>query len=656
MSNNKNNTDSPFGRLVATVAVGWTLWTWPLQTLYDPVLRGLWWFGAFCFCVGTLKSLPTDGSSFGNLFKLIRAFSRDDSKGSAGWMTEKDIRRQKLHRRRKGARFAGIVNGTALWLWTEVHHLIIGPAGSAKTSAVIVNILMGSSESALITDIKGELWMITRDHRSKAYGHRVMKVDPKDPDNSIHINPLDDVAREVEADDPAALSRIRGIVFQLLPDPKGGGGSNEVFYKGARVLIVTVVLAVIIVMPPKHRNFATVYRMLSDLDLLHDLLEKASKSKALNGEIADMARTAHAMFFGDGNNAKTAESFRINALQALEAFGPGNYLARITSNSTFHFSELKTTKASVYLMIDYANSEVLGAFSGLLQHLAADAMVAEGTNKPVLFCFDEFTAAPMRKLVKVLVLLRSAGVRVVMATQDLNEIERVYSKEDLETIISETYIKQFLAVIRSKKTLEWLASYLGEITVTVSSFAMGKDGAQESLSRAARKLITEDELRRLPEDAQVILYGNNKPILAKKVQVFAISKWRRTLGINLSYGKKRKLLPVEVRFRWWGTEVTPRGMRRYRQMMREFQRPDRKWRRFLAEALPRVVPVTAIATVAAAIVLLNTAGLPNLRWEYAYRGPAREAPVSYIWCRYVGPTSPGTIGGPNCPLILWRKP
>ena len=61
MSNNKNNTDSPFGRLVATVAVGWALWTWPLQTLYDPVLRGLWWFGAFCFCVGVLKSLPSYG-------------------------------------------------------------------------------------------------------------------------------------------------------------------------------------------------------------------------------------------------------------------------------------------------------------------------------------------------------------------------------------------------------------------------------------------------------------------------------------------------------------------------------------------------------------------------------------------------------------------
>lgn len=253
-------------------------------------------------------------------------------------------------------------------------------------------------------------------------------------------------------------------------------------------------------------------------------------------------------------------------------------------------------------------------------------------------------------------MLRSAGVRVVMATQDLNDIERVYSKEDLETIISETYIKQFLAVIRSKKTLEWLASYLGEITVTVSSFSMGKDGAQESLSRASRKLQTEDELRRLPEDAQIILYGNNKPILAKKVQVFAISNWRKTLGINLTYGTKRKLLPVEVRLRWWGTQVTSRGMRAYRKMQRGIHRPDRKLGRFLYEALSRVIPMTGLLFVGAIALGIATYGLPNLRWEYAYRGPAREAPVSYTWCRYIGPTSPGLVSGPHCPLILWRKP
>jgi type IV secretion system protein VirD4 len=571
-------------------------------------------------------------------------------------MTERELRKARLHRRKKGARLIGSVHGSALWLWTEVHHLIVGPAGSSKTSAAITNILMGSSESALITDIKGELWMITRDHRAKAFGHDVVKVDPKDPENSIKINPLDDIAIEVANDDPAAFSRTRGIVLQLLPSPKGGAGANEVFNLGARNLVVTVILAVVIILPTEHRNLAMVYRALSDLDVLHTLLDAASKSKALNGEIADMARSTHASAFGDDGSGKTFESFRINATIGLEAFGPGNYLAALTSTSTFHFRELKERKVSVYILLDYANAEVLGAFSGLLQHLAADAMVAEGTSKKVLFCLDEFTNAPMQKIAKVLTLLRSAGVRVVLATQDLNDIERVYSKEDLETILSETEIKQFLGGIRAKKTLEWLSSYLGEYTETVSSYAMGREGPQESLSRFNRKLFTEDELRRLPDDAQIVLYGRHKPILAKKVQVFSIAPWRHALGINTGYGTKRLLKPVEMRLRWWGTEVRPRARRAYMRMEKELfakrGHKSRLWWQILRTF--GVAPLLAIGIITA--VAVYGPGLPNLRVQYTYAGSAQQTPRTYLACRYVGFTSPSILRGPRCPLILWRKP
>lgn len=655
MSKQSNNPDNPVARLMATTAIGWVLWKWPLPTLHNPTLRGVWWFGALCVGIGVAKSIPNIAATIREIRKLIRAFGKDDSKGSAGFMSQQEIRREKLHRRKKGSRFAGIVGETALWLRTETHHLIIGPSGSQKTTAVIINILMGSSESALITDIKGELLLTTREHRAKVLGHEILKVDPKDPDNSIHINPLDDIALEVEADDPAALSRIRGIALQLLPDPKGGGGQNSVFYEGGRDLIVAVALAVVVVMPPKHCHLSMVYRVLCDLDLLHDLLGKAASSAAMRGEIADMARSTHAMFFGDNSsNANTAKSFRVNATQALVAFGPGNYLARITSDSTFHFRDLKERKVSVYLMIDYANSEVLGSFMGLLQHLAADAMVEDGTNKPVLFCFDEFTNAPMRKLCKVLTLLRSAGVRVVMATQDLNEIERVYSKEDLETVLSETPIKQFL-LMRSKKTLDWLSSYLGEYTTTVSSFAIGRDGTQESLSRASRRLQTPDELRRLPTDAQIIICDNHKPILAKKVQVFTISPWRKTLSTNPGYSPRRKRLPTEVKIRWWGTRVTSHGARLYRRMERKAHLPRHGSRRLIGNILAKLVPVTSLIIVAAYLLTLTSIGLPNLRWEYAYRSSARTTPTSYVWCRYIGPTSPGVINGPHCPLIIWRK-
>lgn len=641
-------------RLIIIGVIGWALWHWELARYGGLWLQVAWYTGALLIVSGSFGLLKDLHAKAWGLLILRAAFGYDDSRGSGRFMTEAEIRKRKLHRRYVGSRFLGIVGKTALNLWTETHHLIIGPAGSWKTSAAIINVLMTCRYSALITDIKGELWETTRAYRTSRFKHKCVKIDPKDPENSVKVNPLDIAVGYLEANDPAVFTFVRGMALQLSPDPEGGGGSNDVFYKGARNLIVTVIFAVIKIFPPEHRNLAMVYRALSDLDILHDLLEAASKSMALNGEPADMARSTHKMAFGDGGNAKTFESFRINALQALEGFGPGNYLAALTSETTFSFADMKSMRISFYILIDFANSDVLAQFSGLLQWMAADALVQAGNNKPVLFCLDEFCNAPLHTLPKILTLLRSAGVRVVMATQDLDDIVRVYSKHALETVLSESHIKQFLGGIRSKSTLEYLSAYLGEYSEISSSYSFGEQ-THESISRISRRIMTEDEIRTMSGDAQLIIYGSEKPILAKKVQVFSVEPLRKSLGVNKIYGTKRKLLPVEVRISWFGMKVTAHGRRLYRNMERAVARPDKGKRRFVRSILSRLVPSSGLLAASALVGAVYVMGFPNMLWEYGYRGSARQTPTSYVWCSYIGPTSPGRVSGPDCPVILWRK-
>ncbi|MEM9099038.1 MAG: type IV secretory system conjugative DNA transfer family protein [Pseudomonadota bacterium] len=142
-------------------------------------------------------------------------------------------------------------------------------------------------------------------------------------------------------------------------------------------------------------------------------------------------------------------------------------------------------------------------------------------------------------------------------------IVRVYSRHALESVLSETDIKQILGGIRSQTTLEYVSKYCGETTEVVSSFSLGADSVQESLSQTGRRLITEDELRRLPAEAQIVLHSNLKPMLCKKVQVFAVANWRRRITPNSLYGGRSKLLPVEVRVGWFGARVTAVGQRAY---------------------------------------------------------------------------------------------
>lgn len=645
-------------RVIVTGSVLWLVARYQPDVGSHPLHQALWLFGVFLGLLGVSTLVGIAFTAAKNITGHWRAFVRDDtSRGSAGWCSVKEARAAKLDRKCRGSRPIGVLEDVFVWLRTETHHLILGPAGSWKTSAVITNILMACAEAALINDIKGELWETTRAFRARVLGHRCVKLDPKDSAGSVKINPLDGVARFLEANDPAALTRVRGMMLQLHPDPKGGSNQNEFFYIGARSVLTTTALAVCAIMPSEHRNLATVYKVLSDLELLDDLLSAAAKTDDLNGELADMARSLHASAFGESGAERTFEQFRMGALQALEAFGPGNYLAAITSETTFEFSELKTSKTSLYLTIDFANSAVLGKFSGLMQWLAAEEIVAVGNNKPVLFVLDEFCNAPLYTLPKILTLLRTYGVKCILATQDLDDIVRVYSKHALESVLSETDIKQILGGIRSQTTLEYVSKYCGETTEVVSSFSLGAESVQESLSQTGRRLITEDELRRLPAEAQIVLHSNLKPMLCKKVQVFAVANWRRRITPNSLYGGRRKLLPVEVRMGWFGARVTAVGQRAYRRMRKNMARqaPSRRWRALLP-IMGYLVPgpATFLWALLAAIVLSQ--GFPNLRVEYTYsRNDARYAPTQYHQCRYVGPTSPGTIAGPRCPVLLWRK-
>lgn len=621
-------------------AVYAAVWLWPGAHGAGMMKAAALFFAAVAAVQG-VRLLREGLRRLGNFLTVLRALLSDSTRGSAGWLTEKQARRAGLHRRRRG-RLVGVLGATPLWMDTETHQLVIGPAGSSKSAAAIMTMLCAVPESALVNDTKGELYEVTGAFRARRFGHRIVKLDPTDPDSAC-LNPLDLVHACLMADLPETLTLVRGMALQLYPEPPEEE-QNRFFRDGSRRLIAAAILAAADVCPPERRSLATVYKALTDQNALHDLLSRAGQSTRLSGEVAAMAEDIHQMAFSDEGAARTYEQFRIGALNVLEAFGPGGYLARITGETTFSFADLKTGKVTCYLVIDHNNKDTLGRWSGLMQWLAAYQMVQARSNRPVHMILDEFCNAPLHGLPAILTLLRSYGVKCTMATQDLADISRVYGKHALETILSETDIKQFLGGIRSQKTLEFLSRYLGEYTELAPSFSFGDGRIQESIGRAPRALGTADELRRIPAHAQIVLLGNLRPILCRKIPVFSVRPWRGRIGINPMYGNKRHLKPVEVvvfgRFSW----VTERG--RMRQPRRAVF-----WRLAGHLALS-LMPGAGLVWLGALALTVWLAGFPYLRVEYSYAGP-RANPTFYHWCRYLGP-EPFTVRGTDCPLIVFR--
>lgn len=643
MSTRQRRDPSFLSMALLTGAAGYlALFLWPGPFGSD----GLKAAAAFSLAVagiGTIRMITAGWRWLSAFRRYLRALRQGDTQGSAGWLSEKEARQQGLDKLQSGSRFIGVLGSTAIWLWTETHHLVLGPAGSSKSTAAIIPFLCALEESCLINDTKGELYETTAKLRAKKFGHRIVKLDPRDPD-SEQINPLDFIYDLVIQNSPEALTLLRGIALQLYPEP-AQEGQNIFFRNGTRRAMAAVIMAVVVALPPERRNLASVYRAFSDADFLHELLIQAGESQHLSGEVADMVEDLHHMVFGDEGSARTYEQFRIGALQALEPFGPGNYLARITAKTSFSFTELKTGKVSCYIIVDHNNKDTLGKWSGLMQWLAAYQLVQERNNKPVTFVLDEFCNAPLHSLPSILTLLRSYGVKCILATQDLDDITRVYGKHALETILSETDIKQFLGGIRSQTTLDFLSKYLGRFTEFAPSYSFDQGEVKESQSRSGRPLITSDELRRLNQDLQIVVYANLKPILARKIQVFATKPWRREIGINSMYGSTRYLLPVAVKILTRGARVTRRGRTKL---------PTKSsfWL-ILGYLLRSLAPSSALVLAMVAAIFIYAQGFPHLRVEYSYSGTWSK-PTAFHWCRYFGPEQ-FTLRGGNCPVIIFRK-
>ncbi|MCI0466832.1 MAG: TraM recognition domain-containing protein [Beijerinckiaceae bacterium] len=133
---------------------------------------------------------------------------------------------------------------------------------------------------------------------------------------------------------------------------------------------------------------------------------------------------------------------------------------------------------------------------------------------------------------------RSYGLRLHVIFQDLAAFERSYGKTALDTLLSETEIKQFLPGQRSPKTLELISKkLLGEQSIMSASMALpqNQEGVRENMSEAGCVLMTEDELRRTPYG--ILFVRRSRTILFESVAYAEIYPWRRQVGINPFYGK-----------------------------------------------------------------------------------------------------------------------
>ncbi len=258
------------------------------------------------------------------------------------------------------------------------------------------------------------------------------------------------------------------------------------------------------------------------------------------------ARAANWIALLDGEG-RTFDSFISGAQQALAPFATGR-LASITRRSTFSMNDLKRRDqiTNLFLVVDASRMETYKSWIEIMQWCVLTTLKRHpDKSQPVYLILDEVTNYVIAGLASLLTWGRSFGIRLHLIFQDLAAFEREYGKEALETLESETEVKQFLPGQRSPKTLELISKMLGERTEVATGRSPNETGIHYQMSDTTRALMKPNEVRETQDG--ILIVRQAPPVCFTPISYAEIAPWRDQVGINPFHGKPfRKRVRLKV--------------------------------------------------------------------------------------------------------------
>lgn len=392
--------------------------------------------------------------------------------------------------------------------------LVFGGSGTGKTASYIKPNILQKLGSYVITDPKGELYRETSGYL-KANGYNVKVLDLVDTDCSNRYNPLAHI-RDYSDVDIIAHTIVSG------GEGDGGGKSADPFWDNtAKMLLKACIYYVISVLPEEERNLSSCLNIVraggSDESIFDRLFVGELKPDHPGRKEYEGIRVGA---------DKTKQSIAISLVSKLSHFDSPN-MQRLTTSNDIDFEELGEKKTAIYVISPDSHSTynyILTIFYGqLLQRLYALADRCGGAlHQPVYLLLDEFAnIGKIPDFNQKLSTSRSRLISMSIIVQSLDQLVDLY-KDLHENIIANCDTQLFLGS-QSIKTCEYFSKSLGQTTLTFQNKSKNRDekdtktqGFSYSEQRQGRELMTIDELKRLPNDDEIILIRGLKPIYTQK--------------------------------------------------------------------------------------------------------------------------------------------
>lgn len=408
------------------------------------------------------------------------------------------------------------------------HLFVVAPTRSGKTVGIAIPNLLNWADSALVLDIKLELFEKTSGFRA-SHGQEVWLFNPFATDYRTHRwNALDAVRKGDHRPGVFTVQDLMAIAGVLYPTADESNSTSKFFNAQAQNLFVGLALLVLetrglpFTIPQILRTSAGSVDGGLPAYLQHTLETRP--------ELSQPCRDSLMQFCGTGGDTQSGIKASFDA--PLLVFR-NSVVEAATSGSDFKLSDLRRKRMTIYLGVGPKNMAAGATLMTLFVSQALDANLDalpehDATLKhQVLFLLDEFRVlGKMQQLVDAAGYLAGYGVRLCTIIQSMGQLQ-IYGKETGQAFVTNHGIKVVYAP-REESDAKEISDALGTFTEMSDSYSRNGSGGKfmkessgmstgTSTSAQRRALMLPQEVKLLPEDEEIAFAEGIRPIRAKKI-------------------------------------------------------------------------------------------------------------------------------------------
>ena len=416
------------------------------------------------------------------------------------------------------------------------HILTYAPTRSGKGVGLVIPTLLSWPHSALITDLKGELWAITAGWRQQYAHNRVIRFEPACRQGCAAWNPLD----EIRLNSDREVGDVQNLAT-LIVDPDGKGLESH-WQKTSQALLVGLILhllykvrreggsatlpALDALLSDPQRELRDLWKEMVNYPHRQGKTHPAVSSAALDmlqrpaeeaGSVLSTAKSCLALYRDPvvAGNVSRSE-FRIKDL--MHHRDPVSLYIVTQPNDKARLRPLVRVliNMTVRLLADDMQFERVPSSASRWQRVLqtihwvhakqASVRVKQAWQHRLLGMIDEFPSlGKLEILQESLAFVAGYGIKFYLICQDLNQLkstETGYGPN--ETITSNCHIQSAYPPNRLE-TAEHLSRLIGETTIVKEQITTSGHRAaflhgqvSRSLQEVQRALLTADECLRLP--------------------------------------------------------------------------------------------------------------------------------------------------------------